>query len=90
MSRQAHSLMAMFDDPTRQNKFLRLWDAIHDWDTENLDLQAKKYKLERALQEVSERPVNDMDWSPNTVSLQELKPSDEAWYYDVDDAMEID
>src|SRR4051812_31265719 len=64
MARKAASLMTMFDDITRQNKFRRIGIAIDDWDNEPLSPQAKREKLETALQEIGERPVNDMDWSP--------------------------
>lgn len=90
MARQAGGLMAMFDDPTRQSKYSRLWDAVHQWDEEHLELASKKEKLERALQEISERPVNDMDWSPNAASAQELTPSDQALPYDMGDLMDMD
>jgi hypothetical protein len=66
-------LMRMFMDITRQNKFLRLWEELNDWDIDSKgDMQTARRKLEQALQEISERPMDDMDWTPNAVSLQEI------------------
>lgn len=91
MSRQASALMAMFGDPTRESKFTHMWDAIHAWDTENLEPESKKHRLEQALREISERPVNDMDWSPNTVSLEEISsPSGKSYPSEADDPMDVD
>jgi hypothetical protein len=65
--------MTMFRDVTRQGKFQRLGAELIDWDrNSNRDQQAARMKLERALQEISERPMDDMDWTPNAVSLQEI------------------
>lgn len=73
MAQQAQDLMTMFKDVTRQNKFHGLWEELNDWDRNSTgDLQAARGKLERALQEISERPMDDMDWTPNAVSLQEI------------------
>ena len=73
MSSQAQDLMFMFSDVTRQNKFHRLQEEIKQWDSViNDDQQGKRNKLESALREISERPVDDMDWTPNAVSLQEI------------------
>jgi hypothetical protein len=91
MSHQANTLMEMYGDMTRQSKFHRVWAAIDDWDTESLDPQVKRGKLELALQEISERPVNDMDWSPNAVSLEEVTSlDDELQAVDMDDPMDMD
>ena len=90
MSRQASALMAIFDDPTRENKFVLLWQAIQQWDDEVLELYVKQRKLEQALQEISERPIDDMDWSPVIAPTQEPAHSDEAYAFDEDDRMEMD
>jgi hypothetical protein len=58
---------------TRQNKFHRLQEELKQWDSAvTEDQQGKRDRLERALREISERPVDDMDWTPNAVSLQEI------------------
>lgn len=73
MSSQAQDLMFMFSDVTRQNKFHRLQEEIKQWDSVITDdQQGKRNKLESALREISERPVDDMDWTPNALSLQEI------------------
>ena len=73
MASQAQDLMSMFSDMTRQTKFSRLRDELDDWDAASQqDLQAARSKLHEALQEISERPMDDMDWTPNAVSLQEI------------------
>jgi hypothetical protein len=68
---KAEDVMFMFADSTRRNKFHRLWMELNDWD-QSSDSQAAKEKLLAALQDISERPVDDMDWSPNSISLQEI------------------
>jgi hypothetical protein len=73
MSSKAEDLMFMFSDVTRQNKFHRLQEELKQWDSAvTEDQQGKRDRLERALREISERPVDDMDWTPNAVSLQEI------------------
>jgi hypothetical protein len=73
MTSQAQDLMVMFSDVTRQNKFHHLREELKQWDSAvTEDPQEKRYKLESALREISERPVDDMDWTPNAVSLQEI------------------
>jgi hypothetical protein len=71
MVMKAQDVMSMFADVTRRNKFHRLWVELNNWD-QSRDPQAAKETLLLALQEISERPVDDMDWSPNSVSLQEI------------------
>ena len=93
MARQAQDLMTMFRDVTRQAKFQRLWEELNDWDkSSNNEPQAAKRKLEQALLEINERPMDDMDWTPNAVSLQEITShvqcSQDAVEYG--DEMEID
>lgn len=71
MAAKARDIMEMFRDVTRRNKFHRLWIELNDWD-QSSDQQAAREKLLLALREISERPVDDMDWTPNSVSLQEV------------------
>jgi len=90
---KAQDVMSMFADDTRRNKFHRLWIELNDWD-QSQDPQAAKEKLLLALQEISERPVDDMDWSPNSVSLQEITGGGEEQLHDADqdhgEAMDLD
>jgi hypothetical protein len=73
MTSQAQDLMVMFSDVTRQDKFHHLREELKQWDSAvTEDPQERRYKLESALREISERPVDDMDWTPNAVSLQEI------------------
>jgi hypothetical protein len=90
---QAQDVMSMFADVTRRNKFHRLWVELNNWDQSRDPLAAKETLL-LALQEISERPVDDMDWSPNSVSLQEITDPGDAHRH-VDDqyhgeAMDLD
>ncbi|KAL2071921.1 hypothetical protein VTL71DRAFT_13156 [Oculimacula yallundae] len=79
MALQAQDLMSMFADGTRQDKFHRLWLELKEWDSASLaDAQGARGRLEAALQEISERPVDDMDWTPNAMSLQEVTVEVEA------------
>jgi hypothetical protein len=71
MAVKSMDIMSMFSDVTRRNKFHRLWIELDDWD-QSSDQQTAREKLLLALREVSERPVDDMDWTPNVVSLQEV------------------
>jgi hypothetical protein len=99
MAQQAEDLMTMFGDVTRQSKFFVLGTELRDWDkTSGGDQQAARTKLEHALQQISERPTDGMDWTPNAVSLQEI--TSEAQVQDSDyqgqealdygEAMELD
>lgn len=73
MAQQAEKLMAMFRDITRQGKFEKLGAELTDWDRSSAgDQEAARTKLEQALQEISERPMDDMDWTPNAESLREI------------------
>lgn len=79
MALQAQDLMSMFSDTTRQGKFHRLWAELKAWDVAStVDAQAARSTLEAALQEISERPVDDMDWTPNAMSLQEVTADEVA------------
>lgn len=74
MTLQAQDLMSMFSDTTRHNKFHHLWTELNIWDSKCLeDASGARAKLEGALREISERPMDDMDWTPNAVSLEELQ-----------------
>lgn len=76
MASQAQDLMAMYSDVTRQSKFDRLRDELNRWDSASeRDMDAAQITLQSALQEINERPINDMDWTPNVVSLRELTPT---------------
>ena len=94
MAQQAQNLMTMFGDVSRQDKFQRLWEELHSWDRNNkADPQGARGKLEQILLEVNERPMDDdMDWTPNAVSLQEIMPQVEQIQGTVyhEDAMELD
>ncbi|KAH7412395.1 hypothetical protein BKA64DRAFT_658777 [Cadophora sp. MPI-SDFR-AT-0126] len=73
MTLQAQDLMSMFLDGTRQDKFHRLWLELKEWDTASIvDAHGARSRLEAALQEISERPVDDMDWTPIPMSLEEV------------------
>ena len=73
MAQQAQDLMMMFRDITRRDKFDHLRIALNDWDIIGKgDPQAARMKLEQALLEINERPMDDMDWTPNAESLQEI------------------
>jgi hypothetical protein len=79
MAIQARDLMSMFSDVTRYHKFHRLWEELQLWDSGlQHDPQAKRNRLENALREISERPLDDMDWTPNEVSLQEVTSRSET------------
>ena len=92
MAQQAENLMIMFSDVTRQTKFHRLWAELNDWDIGSQgDGQAARSKLEQALREIGERPMDDMDWTPNAVSLEEIKDGVEDLQQAAEiDAMEVD
>jgi hypothetical protein len=93
MAQHAQDLMTMFRDISRQSKFHRLREELDDWDRgNNGDPQMARGKLEQALQEISERPMDDMDWTPNAVSLQEITSQLEQAQHTIEygDEMEID
>lgn len=73
MASQAQDLMATFADVTRQHKFMYLRVELDEWDRLSvMDLEGAKERLKWVLQQISERPVSDMDWTPNDVSLEEV------------------
>lgn len=91
MALQAQDMMSMFSDGTRSEKFTKLWVELGEWDRRNkIDPQGARQKLEEALKNISERPVDDMDWSPNIESLQEVTNKVEAVQEFVADEMELD
>lgn len=93
MAQQAQDLMTMFSDVTRQNNFHRLGVELTDWDrNSSIDMGTARAKLEQALFEINERPMDDMDWTPNAVSLQEITGEVEHSQYAAEygDEMEID
>jgi hypothetical protein len=71
MALQAQDLMSIFSDTTRQNKFHQLWSELNVWNPTDNPSGARA-RLEKALQEISERPMDDMDWTPNAVSLEQI------------------
>lgn len=91
MALQAQDMMSMFSDTTRSEKFTKLWVELGEWDRRSKsDPQGARQKLEEALKDISERPVDDMDWSPNIESLQEVTNEVEAIQEFVGDEMELD
>jgi hypothetical protein len=73
MAKQAQDLMSMFSDRVRQSKFIYLHSELEEWDKLSTeDQQTAKARLQWVLQQISERPVSDMDWTPNAVSLEEV------------------
>ncbi|RFU34676.1 hypothetical protein B7463_g1673, partial [Scytalidium lignicola] len=78
MLSHAQGLMSMFSDVTRQTKFHQLSVALVEWDdTSGDDLHAARSRLESVIQEVNEKPIDDMDWTPNTESLEQVAPGKE-------------
>jgi hypothetical protein len=96
MARQAENLMTIFRDSSRQNKFYRLGVELSNWDRDSkVDMPAARMQLEQALLEINERPMDDMDWTPNAVSLQEITTDvetiqDTEYYGGGGEAMELD
>lgn len=71
---KASNLMEMFRDSSRKEKFERLGIELARWDEGcRVDRDAARTVLEDALRLIGERPMDDMDWTPNAVSLQEIK-----------------
>ncbi|TGO48595.1 hypothetical protein BOTNAR_0467g00060 [Botryotinia narcissicola] len=96
LAQQAEDLMSLLSDYSRQLKFHKLWTELYDWEKLNVtDMQAARHKMETALQQIGERPMeDDMDWTPNVISLEkvpavEIGP-EEVENHEVHDAMEID
>ncbi|RDW72148.1 hypothetical protein BP5796_08182 [Coleophoma crateriformis] len=76
MALQARDLMTMFSDASRVKKFTRLHDELNEWERETgKDEHAARMRLQDALQEIAERPMDEMDWTPNAVSLVEIVES---------------
>lgn len=73
MASQASRLISLFADVSRQAKLDSLVVALRDWDSQiDEDQSTKRTRLEAALQAINEQPLDDMDWTPNSVSLQEI------------------
>ncbi|EPE31999.1 Ran BP2/NZF zinc finger-like protein [Glarea lozoyensis ATCC 20868] len=73
MAEQSEKLMVMFSEPIRQSKFIYLRLELEEWDKLSTeDQQTAKSRLRSVLQEISERPVSEMDWTPNSESLEEI------------------
>lgn len=86
MALQAQDMMYMFSDVTRSEKMHHLWMELNNWDLGNKENpQLARQNLEAVLRVISERPMDDMDWTPNVVSLQEI-PHDANGTPDQDDA----
>ncbi|KAH8594873.1 hypothetical protein B0O99DRAFT_512797 [Bisporella sp. PMI_857] len=92
MAKHSQNLMYMYGDVSRQNKFQWLSDELLQWDKDTgKDADMKRSKLEEALRLISEKPVGDMDWTPNSVSLEEITTENIQYLpYEEDDAMDID
>jgi hypothetical protein len=94
MASQAQDLMAMFSDVTRHTKFCRSRDELRGWDAASQrDGQDARRKLEVEFREIGERPMDDMDWTPNAMSLQEVAADAESlveWQERSGDEMELD
>lgn len=94
MALKAQKLMSMFSDATRQYRFDFLRSELWEWEAgSKINDQAAKERLQQALQEIAERPMSDMDWTPNSISLQEISTDAES-LQDIDDhyadEMELD
>ncbi|CCU76517.1 hypothetical protein BGHDH14_bgh03424 [Blumeria hordei DH14] len=71
MALQCQSLMSLFSDTSRYDKFKLLRSEIGKWEINSISLSDPRAKLEQALQNISEGPIDDMDWTPNPVSIEE-------------------
>lgn len=70
-------LMMLFGDLSRREKCARLQLELDGWDREAArDQDGARRVLEMALVEIGERPMADMDWTPNEVSLLLVKDED--------------
>lgn len=94
MASQAQDLMATFGDVTRQHKFMYLRVELEEWDRLSMvDLEGAKERLKWVLQQISEREVSDMDWTPNDLSLEEVGPGmarESGEQSEASDEMDID
>src|SRR4051794_3736631 len=65
---QAQDLMWMFTDGSREEKFHRMWLELKAWDTTIMvGTQVARSRLKLSFQEISEQPVDDVDWTTNAV-----------------------
>lgn len=77
LCQEAENLTILFGDVSRKDKCTRLKEELERWDRENIgDMDAKKRVLEQALMIIGEKPVADMDWTPNEVSMAEVREED--------------
>lgn len=72
MARKGAKLMTILSDNTRQEKFNHLVVAINEWENNSNDLSTARANLECALQKIAEQPINEMDWTPDSVSMSEI------------------
>ncbi|POS84755.1 hypothetical protein EPUL_003665 [Erysiphe pulchra] len=72
MARNGARLMTILSDNTRQEKFDHLRAAINEWENDSYDLSTARANLECALQKIAEQPLNDMDWTPDSVSMDKI------------------
>lgn len=69
---QAQGLMVVLSDFTRAEKLVSLKAQLSAWEASMAtNYDAAKQTLLDALREIGERPVDDMDWTPNSVSMEE-------------------
>jgi hypothetical protein len=74
MALKAQELMSMFDDMSRKGKFAKLQMELTRWDKGSRgNRDVARGMLEEVLRDIGERPMDDMDWTPNTVSHQEVR-----------------
>jgi hypothetical protein len=93
MAKQSRDLMRLFGDPMRESKFSYLIEELVEWDKLNLGREGQEDARERlkwVLQQISERPVSDMDWTPNRESLEEVGRETTGELEEGVDAMELD
>jgi hypothetical protein len=77
MAVQAQDLMILLGDNTRREKFHHLYLELENWDRRSRTDEADaRIELEKVLVIISERPVDEMDWTPNAVSLREVTESE--------------
>ena len=77
MAMKAQQLMEIFSDGSRREKFVRLKEELSQWDMSSKEHRDDaRRRLENALKEIGEQDMDDMDWSPNAVSLHELKENE--------------
>ncbi|KAF2424446.1 hypothetical protein EJ08DRAFT_672241 [Tothia fuscella] len=88
MAKQAEELMRIYGDIGRRLKFECLREELEEWDGVKAGGDEKRRTLETALKSISDRPMETMDWTPNSLSLEEITIDEHEVY--VADEMEID